>query len=62
MVLPKKHLAALLLLSVLMLIPAATVFAHEDVHVGNIELEVGWLTEPAVVGEKKCHLHWDSWR
>ena len=29
-----------------------TVFAHETITVGDYEIEVGWLNEPPIVGEK----------
>jgi hypothetical protein len=49
----RKHWARLLggaALLGLLLVPA-TAFAHETVNVGDYQVEYGWLSEPAVVGQ-----------
>lgn len=50
----KPFLSASILVFVALLITYQTVLAHETITVGDYEIEVGWLTEPPIVGEKNA--------
>ena len=50
----RSVLSACLLSLMLLLSSVHTVLAHETVTVGDYEIEVGWLSEPPIVGEKNA--------
>lgn len=50
----RSVLSACLLTLMVLLASSQTVFARETITVGNYEIEVGWLTEPPIVGEKNA--------
>lgn len=52
----RKLVLALLIVLFFVLISNQTVFAHVSVTVGNYELEIGWLDEPPIVGQKNAIL------
>lgn len=50
----KTILAAALSALLLVIFTFGTALAHESVHVGNYEVEIGWLNEPAVAGQRNA--------
>jgi hypothetical protein len=50
----RSVLSACLLSLMLLLISFHTVLAHETITVGDYEIEVSWLSEPPIVGEKNA--------
>jgi hypothetical protein len=50
----KFFIAACLTASIALFTRYQIVFAHETITVGPYEIEVGWLTEPPIVGEKNA--------
>ncbi len=47
----KIVLPACLIVSFLLLFNFQNVFAHETINVGDYEIEIGWVTEPAIAGQ-----------
>ena len=50
----KYIVTAVLLALIALLTSTQAVFAHETLTVGDYEIEVGWLTEPPIAGEKNA--------
>lgn len=50
----KYIITASLIALIALLISTRAVFAHEILTVGDYEIEVGWLTEPPIAGEKNA--------
>jgi hypothetical protein len=50
----KLLLSACLFVLIALAASSQTVFAHETITVGDYEIEVGWLNEPPIVGEKNA--------
>jgi hypothetical protein len=50
----KLFLPACLLTFIAVLISYQTVFAHESITVGDYTVEVGWLSEPPIVGQQNA--------
>ena len=50
----KTFASACLIVLIALLTNIQTVFAHKDVTVGNYELEIGWLSEPPIVGQQNA--------
>ncbi len=50
----KTFLPASLLALLMILLTFGIALAHTTVHAGNYEIEVGWVNEPAVVGQRNA--------
>lgn len=50
----KYVLPSCLIVLMVIMLNVQPVFAHETITAGNYEIEVGWLTEPPIVGEKNA--------
>ena len=52
----KKYLLSSLLALLFLLFNYQTVFAHESITIGDYEFEIGWVEEPAIVGQQNAIL------